>query len=89
MITTIGKIRRLVYEALAPKPIETRLQQLALEAQTSGHSITIDVHFGTFQEFNREVRKVTAMPNGQFEFFAKDGSSIGTFTLDQLLNDYE
>jgi hypothetical protein len=89
MLTTMGTLRSYINESLqSQRPIETRLEQLVLDAQSSGQPIELSVHFGTFSEFDKRIRKVIVSPDGMIEFLMKDGTSLGRFTIDELTAEY-
>jgi len=89
MLTTIGELRFHISEASkSGRPIETRLLDLIDRARDRNEPVSLYTHFGVFPEFDSHVRKVIITPDAMIEFFIKDGTSMGKFTLDQLTTEY-
>jgi hypothetical protein len=81
----IVKIARIV---AAERPLEIRLQEMLDEAKSSGKPVSIESKYGRLQEFNSQVKRVDATPEGKIGFFDKAGKSLGQFSMSDLFGDY-
>lgn len=81
-------IVKIAIAVASERPLEIRLQEMLDEAKSSGENVSIESKYGRFKEFNSQVKKVEAKPDGKIEFFDKSSKSLGQFSMNDLFGDY-